>query len=106
MKKLTPGIECLSFEYHKDDGDISQRLVVKVDLQPNGNFLCVDMSEQDAETVKEVAQQLSEVKRIYLDSIYDVVRAFGVHVKTFSPQKMKDVQNKTADVLRDAESVS
>lgn len=99
--KLTPGIECLSFEYHKDDGDISQREVVKFDIQASGNFLCVDLSGfDDVETTKEIASALSEAKRAYLDDVYASLKSYGVQIKTFTPSKMRNVKNTTGDVFR------
>lgn len=105
--KLTPGIECLSFEYHKDSGNISQREVVKFDLQANGNFLCVDLTDfDDAETTREIASVLSDAKRAYLDSVYASLKPYGVQIKTFTPSKMKNVKDTTGDLFRDAQRVS
>lgn len=106
MNKLTPGIECLSFEYHKDNGDISLREVVKFEIQANGNFLCVDLTEfEDSEVTKEVAEMLSQAKRDYLDAVYTGLKFYGAPIKTFSPGKMKNVKNQTANVFRDVEPV-
>jgi hypothetical protein len=107
MNKLTPGIECLSFEYHKDNGDVSQREVVKFDIQSSGNFLCVDLTGiEDPEVTRDVAEVLSQAKREYLDAVYHGLKFLELGVKTFSPSKMKNVKNTTAVVFRDVKSVS
>jgi sugar phosphate isomerase/epimerase len=89
----------LTFNYHKDTGEDSERIVLTINA-PSNLCLCYDVTqvlEEGDWPLQEAFNDLESARKKFFDEIYSIGQRYGIQVKTFKNDNMRNVSDITKE---------
>ncbi len=71
------------FTYTKNPNDISERVGIVLDSPTPHLMMMFDATNLDQQTLNDLADQCTQARRAYLNTLYNLQKQFNTHIKTF-----------------------
>jgi hypothetical protein len=91
----------LTFNYTKENGDESERVVLTINA-PTNLCLCYDITSniEDGDwPLKDAYEDLECARKAFFDEVYAIGQTYGMQVKTFKQDNMTRVNDITKEYI-------